>query len=520
MRTLYRNAVVYTPAYPEANALLVDGDRIGWLGDFADAPPADVVVNVEGDVITPAFVDAHLHATDTGLTLMGLDLSGANSAADILTAVERYASGVPADMIVLGHGWDESGWADPSPPTARELDRAARGRPVYLSRVDAHSALASTALLAAVPASVAGRGYDSSGWLRQEAHHSVRLVALGSVGSTQRHRAQITALRAAAATGIAAVCECGGPEISDESDFAEMLALADSEGVPEIFGYWGELGSARKAREMGAIGAAGDLFADGAVGSRTAHVREPYVDGGGNGYGYLTVEQVCEHVVGCARERIQAGFHAIGDAALDTVLAGFSAAEGVLGRDRLRAGHHRIEHAELLDRPAIAAMVEYGLIASVQPAFDRLWGGDRGMYALRLGSERAQSMNPFAELAGVGVTLAFGSDSPVTAMDPWGALVAAMDHHNPAQRLGQRAAFAAHTRGGWRAVGHDDEGMLLPGGTATFAVWHAPGGVVDGGLPRLVSSEQDVVDLPKPVCRRTVSRGAVIFEDSLGGGPR
>ncbi|HEX5741416.1 MAG TPA: amidohydrolase family protein, partial [Pilimelia sp.] len=112
------------------------------------------------------------------------------------------------------------------------------------------------------------------------------------------------------------------------------------------------------------------------------------------------------------------------------------------------------------------------------------------------------------------VGLAFGSDAPVTPVDPWGAVAAAVGHHEVAQRLSVRAAFAAHTRGGWRALGpvadpgaravREREGTLVPGAPATFAVWRVPGGL-SGGLPRVG------VGVPAPVCVRTVVRGVEVF---------
>jgi predicted amidohydrolase YtcJ len=139
--------------------------------------------------------------------------------------------------------------------------------------------------------------------------------------------------------------------------------------------------------------------------------------------------------------------------------------------------------------------------ASVQPAFDRLWGGEQAMYAQRMGVERSLASNPLGALAGVGVAVAFGSDSPVTPLDPWGTVLAAMRHHNPVSRVAVRTAFAAHTRGGWRAVHNDVEGVLAPGAPATFAVWDAP---LVNGLPDLEAG--------LPACRRTVLRGAVIYD--------
>lgn len=359
----------------------------------------------------------------------------------------------------------------------------------------------------------------------------MRATALASVSPAQRAAAQRTALHRAAALGIAAVHECGGPGISSEADLTSLLARS-GDHAPEVYGYWGEMGGAAKAKELGAVGAGGDLYADGALGSRTAHLRQPYLDhrpgsawtqregsagaagcapavpSGGRasrGYGYLTAEQVRDHLLDCHDHRMQGGFHAIGDAAIATVLAGFRAAAARLGVERLRAARHRVEHAELVDRHMVAGFVEHGVVASMQPGFDQLWGGEHQMYAQRLGAARSLASNPMGAMHSVGVTLAFGSDSPVTPLDPWGGVRAAVWHHNPAQRMSRRAAFAAHTRGGWHAVGQDSHGVLTPGAPATFAVWHTPAGV-DGTLPVLQPQA------PLPTCRRTVLRGNVIFD--------
>ncbi|MEV4622168.1 amidohydrolase family protein [Asanoa sp. NPDC049573] len=515
--TLYTGGALYAPAEPQATALLVRAGRIAWLGPDADAPAADVTVDLGGALVTPAFVDAHVHATDTGLVLTGLDLSAAASAGELLDAVALYATTQPADAIIMGHGWDESKWPEQVPPTAAELDRVAGGRRVYLTQASVHSALASSALLAAAPRAAGEPGFSDTGWVREEAHHAVREIALGSLSAAQRKAAQRTALTRAGQLGIGAVHECGGPGTSDEDDFTGLLALAGPEhGLPEVFGWWGELMAAAKAKELGAVGAGGDLYADGALGSRTAYLREPFLGGGGCGFSYVTAEQARDHIVDCARHGTQGGFHAIGDAALAEVLEGFSGAAKVLGVDVVRQARHRIEHAELVDKPMIAAFVEMGITASMQPAFDRLWGGPRQMYAQRLGVARSMDANPMGALHGVGVTLAFGSDAPVTPMDPWGSVRAAMSHFNPAHRMALRSAFAAHTKGGWRSIHRDGEGVLAKDAPATFAVWQTPAGHA-GGLPHLVSQVPDERGpddpTPLPRCLRTVVRGVTIFEE-------
>lgn len=504
--TLYTGGRFYSAADPRATAMLVRESTIAWLGDAADAPPADVTVDLAGALVTPAFVDAHQHATDTGLATDGLDLSGVRSAGELLDAVAAFAASRPADGVVHGHGWDESTWAEQTPPSATELDRAGGGRRVYLTQASVHSALCSTGLLAVaegVP------GYHASGWVREQAHHAARAVALGSLTPAQRTAAQRTALRRAASLGVAAVHECGGPGTSSEADFRSVLALS-GDGLPEVYGYWGELGGAAKARELGAVGAAGDLYADGALGSRTASLREPYRDGPGRGDVFVTAEQAGDHILGCVAVGVQAGFHAIGDAAIDTVLDGFAIAAKSIGVDRLREGGHRIEHVELADKAMIARFVEFGVTASVQPVFDALWGGPDRMYAQRLGVPRAMASNPIGAMHATGVSLAFGSDSPVTPMDPWAAVAAAAAPRNPAYRMNVRAAFAASTRGGWRAAGRRGVGVLAPGASATFAVWDTPGGLA-GGLPALLPDADGEVP-GRPVCRRTVLHGQTIFE--------
>ncbi|MDQ0801159.1 putative amidohydrolase YtcJ [Arthrobacter sp. SLBN-112] len=148
---LYRNGSVYTAADPFATAMLVDGDTVAWVGsEQAATSIADSsmeIIDLRGALVAPGFVDSHMHLTETGIALESLQLGSAASARALLDAV----AGVKGEGPVLGHGWDETAWADPTLPTAEELERAAGGRPVYLSRVDVHSALVSN-----VPCGVRG----------------------------------------------------------------------------------------------------------------------------------------------------------------------------------------------------------------------------------------------------------------------------------------------------------------------------------------------------------------------------
>ncbi len=517
--TLFRHGRVRSPADPFATALLVEDDMVVWVGQegAAEALSPDVTVELDDAWVAPAFVDAHVHATSTGLALTGLDLTGTTSLAQALRLLEEHCRRARGG-VVLGTGWDETRWPEGRPPTAAELDRASYGGVVYLARTDVHSAVASSALLAACPKARSLPGFAGEGLVLQQAHHEVRRTAQESVTSAQRRAAQLAMLDRAASLGIACVHECGGPDISGETDFTALLAL---EHVVERIGYWGELGATARARELGAVGAAGDLFVDGALGSRTACLHGGYEDAEGSGHQYLVAEQIAEHVVVCTRAGLQAGFHAIGDRALQAVADGYSQAAQALGADTVRAARHRVEHVEMVSPEQVTTLAALGVVASVQPAFDARWGGEHGMYAQRLGSQRARGLNPFAAMSGAGVALALGSDSPVTALDPWGTLRAAVHHRTAGSGLSARAAFSAHTRGGWRAARRDEEGELVPGSPATFAVWDVPGELVvqtpdDRVAGWSTDARAGVAGLPNldaapPQCLRTVVRGRDAF---------
>lgn len=541
---MYLGAAIYAAEDPFATALLVQDGQIVWMGTDTAARtllgPSIDSVHVRGALIAPAFVDSHVHLTEMGRALEGLDLAHATSASHVLAAVARVAEGLPAGEPVLGHGWDESTWEDPTLPTPQQLHDAAQGREVYLARRDVHTGLVSSALLerAGVMPDAAGEGPESAagsgagaGGLSEADHASVRdLILTADVPS--RVRWQRIALRSLAASGHAAVAEMAAPHVSGAKDLTALLSLleAEAESLPRVYPYWGELvATQEEAAELltrfgGRLcGLGGDLSVDGSFGSHTAALRTDYADAEGTGELHLSAEQVAHHVVACTLAGTQAAFHAIGDAAVDTVLDGFELAAQRVGERELRRAHHRVEHVEGIDDLGIQRMLNLGLTASVQPRFDELWGGPEGLYETRLGPERAGALNPFGSLSAAGVPLAFGSDSPVTPVLPWSAVRASMEHHEVSERLPARAAFLAHSRAGYRAVGEPNPlaGTLRWGSPATFAIWEPSELVVaspDGAAASFSSDARArtpmLPDLESgaPRCLRTVRDGVVLFD--------
>ncbi|MEB3981646.1 amidohydrolase [Mycobacterium sp. 663a-19] len=509
--------------------MAVRGDVVAWLGSddvgrgqFPDAQ----VVDLDGGFVAPGFVDSHIHLSATGLALTGLDLRLATSRAQCMRMIAEHAAAHPG-RPVWGHGWDESSWPDNAPPSTTDLDATLGDRPAYLARVDVHSALASSALRRLVPELPAAAGFSAERPLTADAHHLVRAAARELLTAGQLADARAAALRAAAAAGIVAVHECAGPEIGGLDDWLQLRAL--DHGV-EVIGYWGEaVSTPAQARALidrtGARGLAGDLFVDGALGSRTAWLHEPYADAPDRvGTCYLEPDAIEAHLRACTQAEATAGFHVIGDAAVAAVVDALERVVEDLGVAAVARCGHRLEHVEMVTAEQAAKLGAWGVIASVQPNFDAQWGGADGMYARRLGPERGGRLNPLALLASQGVPLALGTDAPVTALDPWESVRAAVNHRTPGSAVSARAAFAAATRGGWRAAGVRDgtTGTLVPGAPASYAIWDA--GPLDVSAPRdavqrwSTDPRSRVPALPRlgpadalPRCRRTVHRGAVIY---------
>lgn len=523
------NGRVHSPSHPDATAMAVRGDVVAWLGSddvgrsqFPDAELEDL----DGGFVAPGFVDSHIHLSATGLTLSGLDLRPAVSRAHCIQMVADYAAAHPGQPV-WGHGWDDSAWPDRTAPSTSDLDAVLGERPAYLTRVDVHSALASTGLRRLVPELAAAAGFAAQQPLTGAAHHLARAAARGLLTAPQLAEARAAALAAAAAAGIVAVHECAGPDIGGLDDWLQVRVL--DHGV-EVIGYWGEAVTTPAAaralvQETGARGLAGDLFVDGALGSRTAWLHQPYTDAPDRtGTCYLEADAIEAHLRACTEAQVTAGFHVIGDAAVAAVVAAFGRVVADLGVVAVARCGHRLEHIEMVTAEQAAKLGAWGVIASVQPNFDALWGGGNGMYARRLGVKRGSELNPLALLASQGVPLALGSDAPVTGLDPWLSVRAAVNHRTPGSAVSARAAFAAATRGGWRAGGARDGkiGILVPGAPASYAVWDA--GTLDVSAPRdavqrwSTDPRSRVPALPRlgpadalPRCRRTVHRGAVIY---------
>jgi predicted amidohydrolase YtcJ len=470
---------VHTQAYPATGEwLLVDGRHVQRVG-AGEPPDADRTVDLPGVTIVPGFIDSHVHLTATGLSLTNADVGATRSASDLLEIVRRRVSEyerAPGGMLLLGY--DESTWPEPALPTMADLDESCPW-PLVVRRADGHVALANRAAFeAAGVADLPGVERDAhgepTGVLAQGANAAIGLWIMAGVDDHERQDLQLQAASLAASRGVTTVHEMSMPHWDGDDDLRVLLAHRSRlpvDAVPVVATT--DLGSVI-GDGLSSIG--GDLPVDGSIGARTAWMHDPYTDGG-NGVGYFADDELAEFFHGAHAAGLQVGVHAIGDRAIDQVLAVWERVYHALDsreRRHFRARRHRVEHFEVVSPSQIERAAMLGLAASVQPSFDATWGGVGGLYERRLGPARAGAMNPFRTMVDRGVEVGVGSDSPITALDPMRTVTALERHHDPAQRLSRAEAIRLHTIGSAR-VGHQEakKGVLAPGTHADFAAFDA-----------------------------------------------
>lgn len=454
--TLFTGGIVCRlPSAATAPWLLIDDDRVVAVGDSPDEPPADRRIDLDGGFLYPAFCDAHVHLPATGLYKQGMDLRGERSAAAILAAFERRAA--DTDAVLFGGNFE-----DPldEPLTRVDLDRAVGERPALLARADMHSCIVSTALLRQLDIhALEGVDRDShgpTGYLREQAAAQAWKWFDGNLPPQQARAAIREAVRHAYSKGVAEVHEMHVVEWRGWGAL-DVLLDAISDLALKVVPYIAT-DDVERLRVRGFERVGGDYFLDGSFGSRTAWLQMPYsseVPAGTPpvGISYRDDEDVHAFFAAAQAAGMQVGVHAIGDAAIEQAIRTWERVAEDVGVESVRALGHRVEHFECSSDDHLARASRLGLRASVQPAFDRYWGGPEGLYASRIGWDRARTMNRFATMLAAGLIVGAGSDSTVTPLDPFLQIAALREHHLEEERTGRLEAVRLHTLGA-RALAH------------------------------------------------------------------
>ena len=495
---LFHGGRVHVGDGTSAEALLaIDGRvaAVGRLTDLRRAAGGAEVVDLDGGLMTAGWIDAHVHFMWWAIQMGQVDLRDAATVDEALAAIAAHARRLPPGAWLQGGRFDKNRWG--RWPTAAELDRATTGRPAALRSRDGHSRWLNTAALRAagltattvIPEGGAiERDADGAptGILKENANWLADAVvpppneeecfAAIARGQAEAHRRGIVAIEdlepANAFRAFARHHERG------------ELALRVAMGIP--------YGSLDAALALGVRTGLGDawlrvghlkIFTDGALGSQTAALEEPYADAANRGLLTIDPAVLAQAVARAAEAGIAVAIHAIGDRAVRVALDAIAPTR--LTHPELR---QRVEHVQLVRADDIARFGALGIIASMQPLHA---ASDRDLVDRYWGAERAGRAYPWRSLAASGAVLAFGSDAPVEPIDPLDGIHAAVarrrpgdpDRWQPQEALTLDEAIAGYTSGAAFATGRE-----RAAGTLTIGM-RADATVVDRDLAALPPEE-------------------------------
>ncbi len=489
------NARVWTgdSQRPWAEAVAISGERITAVGTTAairkHLPKSARVIDAKGAMITPGFIDSHVHFADAGFALASVQLRDAKTPAEFIRRIGALAKTLPKGTWIRNGDWDHTNWGGDL-PTRAWIDSVTPDNPVWINRLDGHMNLANSAALAVA-----------------KLDRNTKDIAGGAI--VRDANGELTGIFKDNA--MALVDDAQPPRSEAEYDRALDTAMAyvNERGVTSVhdMGNWTTVGAFRRAHDAGRLhvrvvaqvplaewaalrdtvrknGRGDDWlrigglkgFVDGSLGSHTAAMLAPFTDSPTDSGLFVTPpESLYAWTKAADAVGLQVLVHAIGDRAIRTQLDIFERVERENGpRDR----RFRIEHAQHIAPADIPRFGALGVIASMQPYH----AIDDGRWADRvIGPERAKGSYAWRSLLDAKATLAFGSDWYVAPPTPLEGIYAAATRRTldgktpngwiPEQKITVEEALRAYTIGSAYAGFQDAAvGALKPGMLADFVM--------------------------------------------------
>lgn len=429
------NGTVYTvdTAFSTTEAVAIRDGKIVATGTTADLQQqyeARETMDAKGQFIYPGFIDAHAHFVGYGIGLQTADLTGTNSWEEILTRLREFATTQPNGWLI-GRGWDQNDWAVKEFPDNKQLNSLFPDRPVLLTRVDGHAAIANQKAMdmAGVKpgfkltgGEVEVRNGQLTGILVDNA---VDLVSthIPAMDANSYREALLDAQRNCFAMGLTTIDDCGlgykdveaidGLQKNGALKMRLYVMLSDAK---ENFDYLDK----KKIIKTDRLHVRSfKVYGDGALGSRGACLLQPYSDKPGH-YGFLLSQP--EHFDSVASWIAQRDFqmctHAIGDSGNRTILHTYG--KYLNGKNDRR---WRIEHAQVVAPEDFSLFAQWSVIPSIQPTHatsDMYWAGDR------LGTQRVKGAYAYKQLLQQNGWIPLGTDFPVEDISPFKTFYAAV----------------------------------------------------------------------------------------------
>jgi predicted amidohydrolase YtcJ len=459
-----------------------DGKVVRLLTAGQPRPTAAATIDEHGQMLLPGFIDAHGHVMELGRDALQLDLIGTHSVSELQQRLRDYASAHPNAKWILGAGWNQELWPDKRFPTSADLDAIVPDRPVVLERVDGHALVANSAAMRAAgvtPQTRAPAGGEIISGVFVDNAKTLINKAIPEPTQADMDQAFAKAQQILLGFGVTGVGSMS-TSLDDWNTFRRagdggslkvrlmvyLLGLDPLKTIPHPTAWmYGD--------RLRAVGV--KFFADGALGSRGAWLKQPYSDQPGTRGNQLHSDaDLRAQEDAAAAAGFQIATHAIGDAANAQVIGTYEWLNGKYGLNR----RFRIEHAQIVDCADLPRIGRGHMIASMQPTHQT---SDRLMAEKRMGLARLKCAYAWQSMLRTGAKLAFGTDFPVESPNPFPGLAAAVSRQDingqppggwfPAERLTFPQALHAYTRGGaYAGFAEDRIGALDPGKWADFVL--------------------------------------------------
>ncbi len=432
---IIHHAKIYTvdDSFSVAEAMAIKDGKIIAVGkneDILKQFQADSVTDAGGKIIFPGFNDAHAHFAGYGASLQRVNLVDTESWDDVLIRCTEFAKTLPAGAWLTGRGWDQNDWAVKEFPNNTKLNELFPDRPVIITRIDGHAAIANTKALELAGLKPGDKitGGDIevkdgklTGILVDNATDLVS-SKIPEANAAQSKAALKMAQENCFAVGLTSVHDCGlsykdvelieAMQKSGELHMRMNIMLSDAK---ENFDYAFKRG---KIKTDYLNVSSFKVYADGALGSRGACLLQHYSDKPGWGGFLLSAPAHFDSVAAVIYAKgWQMCTHAIGDSGNRTILNIY--AKYLKGKNDLR---WRIEHAQVVNANDFHLFGDNSVIPSVQPTHgtsDMYWAGDR------LGLERVKGAYAYQELLKENNWIPLGTDFPVEDISPFKTFLAA-----------------------------------------------------------------------------------------------
>ncbi|MCJ7555164.1 MAG: amidohydrolase [Ignavibacteriaceae bacterium] len=453
MKTAFINGKIYTVNERQsyAESVIVEGNKISFVGSNEESKSlidkSTKVIDLNGKLMLPGFIDNHVHFISGGFYLLGIDLRPANSTTEFKQILKDYAEKHPGKWITGGY-WDHEKWEVNDLPTKEMIDEAVSNQPVFVDRLDGHMGVANSLALKMAGITKDTESPDGglivkdpisgepSGVLKDNAMYFINKI-IPEPTEEENYEALLAAIEETKKLGITSVQDI----TYDAALTAFQRARQEGKLTCRIYTRWPisdykdhidkniKVGYGNEYLRMGSLKA----FADGSLGSSTAWFFERYDQDTlttGLAMDIITDGNMEKWCLDADNNQLQISVHAIGDKANSFMLDLFAK---ITNENPEWDRRFRIEHAQHVRFEDIPRFAELGVIASAQPYHcidDGVWAEKR------IGPNRIKYTYPFKSFLDAGVKLCFGTDWYVAPLNPlWGIYAAVtrrtLDDKNP-----------------------------------------------------------------------------------------